>query len=109
MLARLQMSLAHAMRRVAFSAGAGICFLVGAAFMTVAGWIYLVETTSTQTAALIVGAVWLALGFVLLGMSRIRRVPPVPVAQPTPVAGPLGLAEAFIVGLQAGRGTSKGN
>lgn len=104
MLARLQMSLAHALRRAAFSTGAGLCFLVGAAFLTVAGWIYLVETTSTQTAALIVGAVWFAGGFILLGLSRPRKTPP-PVAA-TPQTNALGLAEAFIVGLQAGRGTS---
>ncbi|QDC09982.1 hypothetical protein FHY55_12335 [Oceanicola sp. D3] len=102
------MSLAHAVRRLAFSAGASLCFLVGAAFLTVAGWIYLAETTSTQTAALIVGAVWFAVGFILLGLSRVK---PVHAVAPPPAAaapGPLGLAEAFLFGLQAGRGTSKG-
>lgn len=102
------MSLAQGLRRVAFSAGAGICFLVGAAFLTVAGWIYLVETTSTQAAALIIGAIWFALGFLMLGMARLRPAPP-PATRPAPPAGALGLAEAFLFGLQAGRSTNKGN
>jgi len=113
MLAGLQLRLALGLRRAAYSAGAGVAFLIGAAFMTVAAWIYLAETTSTQSAALIIGAVWFALGFILLGLSRLHRVPVAPpAAAPAPgtvppTTGGFGLAQAFLFGLEAGRGTAR--
>ncbi|MCO6381832.1 phage holin family protein [Oceanicola sp. 502str15] len=114
MLQALKLSLAQGLRRAGFSLGAGLCFLVGAAFLTVAGWIFLVETTSTQTAALIVGAIWFALGFILLGLSRVRPASHHAATHHTakPAHGPakadpFGLAQAFLFGMQAGQNTGR--
>lgn len=111
MLATLQARLATGLRRAAYSAGAGVSFLIGAVFFTVAAWIYLAETTSTQTAALIIGAVWLGLGFILMGLARsgsprkARRQGSS--ARGERSSGDPGLAQAFLFGFEAGRGTSK--
>lgn len=118
MLAQIQERLARGVRRAAYSTGAGICFLVGAAFLTAAAWIYLARTTSPELAALIIGAVWLGFGFILLGLGSAGRAPrhappvadphrpPEKEAPPSPPSG-FGLAQAFLFGLEAGRGTAR--
>ncbi|SIN87402.1 hypothetical protein [Vannielia litorea] len=111
MLTGLKLSLAQGLRRAAFSAGAGLCFLVGAGFLTVAGWIYLAETTSAQTAGLVIGAIWFAAGFVLLGLANLRpaaaRRPHHAAHPPRPQPDGFGIAQAFLYGLEAGQGSAR--
>lgn len=117
MLAQIQERLAQGVRRAAYSTGAGLCFLVGAAFLTAAAWIYLAETTSPELAALIIGAAWVGFGFILLGLGSGGRTPRRHAAPPDPAAPPethsvpppsgFGLAQAFLFGLEAGRGSAR--
>jgi len=107
MFERLQNSARFAVRRAAFSGGAALCLLVGAGFLTVAGWLALVAITSAQVAALIVGCIWVGAGFVLLALGQMRPKVDVPPVERNPnveaAANGASLAEAFIYGLESGR------
>lgn len=118
MLAAITLRAKHAARKAALSTGAAICLLIGAAFLTVAGWIALVELTSTLHAALILGALWVGVGFVLLALAQLRPRVKLPPAEAAPGLGRAslgaglgasagaGLVEAFIFGFEAARGRS---
>lgn len=103
---------ARAARKTALGAGAAISFLVGAAFLTAAAWIYISAVADTLTAAIVIGAVYVGLAFVLMGFAGAKsstsspspdrvRTPPTP-APDDPTADFPPLARAFIVGLQTG-------
>lgn len=107
MFANLFLSMRFAMQRAAFSAVAGILMLVGLAFLTAAAWIGLATAYSTLVAALVIGCVYMGLGFVLLAMASLRRPLPPPVAPAVPPAAPVGftaagLLGAFVQGIGAG-------
>lgn len=114
MLAAITLRAKHAARKAALSTGAAICLLIGAAFLTVAGWIALVELTSTLHAALILGALWVGVGFLLLALAQLRPRVKLPPAEAAPGLGRAslgasagaGLVEAFIFGFEAARGRS---
>ena len=66
---RLRLAISRAMRSVA----GGICLAVGAVFLTIAGWIALVDAYDALTAALAIGGGYFLLGIILLLSTRFRR------------------------------------
>lgn len=97
-----------AARAAAFSA-AGIVFCVtGLAFLTVALWVLLAAEQGVLAAWTVLGLLYLVLGaaFMLLAGRKDNTTPVAPIAAPTPAQGAepfLRMAEAFAVGMQAGR------
>ncbi|MBR2573199.1 MAG: phage holin family protein [Loktanella sp.] len=97
--------------RAAALSAAGIVFCAtGLAFLTVALWVLLAAHQGVLAAWTVLGLLYLALGtgFMLTAARKDRRVPPQPVTAPPPPpadsAEPfLRMAEAFAVGMQAGR------
>ena len=97
-----------AARTAAFTVAGVIFALTGVAFLTVALWVLLASYENTLVASTVIGLMYLLLGicFFLLGS---RSKPTVVAPRPTPQAPPktddpfLRVAEAFAVGLQAGR------
>lgn len=73
MLAGLTQHLRGAVRRAArtamLSATAALSLLIGLLFLTLAAWLYLVTVTTTTIAALILGAAYLGVGFLLLAIA----------------------------------------
>lgn len=115
MLGSVEVKAARAARRAALSFGAMICFGVGMAFLTAAAWIYLSMVANSLVAAAVIGAAYMGLGFILLGLSRLRPVPPAAYAAgagaaaagvygppPPPPTGEPPLTQAFLYGIQAG-------
>ena len=99
------MSLKLSLRRAGFGLGGAVLVAIGAAFLTVAAWITLVEMRDAQFAALVIGAVYVGLGLIVmvLGTRRPRYVPPA-----AATAAPLsmsGLSAAFAQGFGAGVAT----
>jgi vacuolar-type H+-ATPase subunit I/STV1 len=97
-------------RRTALSLGAGIAFIVGAVFLTIAAWIFLVAAYGALVAAFILGLIYLGLAAILLGTAMSHAAPDHPHSacdcdatrsQPTPPEGMPPLVEAFIFGLSA--------
>jgi len=95
-------------RAAAFSAIGVIFALTGLGFLTVALWILIATYESPLVAHAVIGALYLFLGvcFLALGGQKSESRPAEPVESPpqTPAKDPiLQMAEAFAVGLQAGR------
>ncbi|MFG6517949.1 phage holin family protein [Sulfitobacter sp. 1A13496] len=62
-------SLRRALRTAMLSAGAALFLLIGLLFLTLAAWLYLITVATPLTAALILGAVYFGIGFLLLAMA----------------------------------------
>ena len=71
----LRGSLRRALRTAMLSAGAALFLLIGLLFLTLAAWLYLITVTTALTAALILGAVYFGVGFLLLAMAGSDRAP----------------------------------
>ena len=91
-------------KRAGLMTGGLLFCAVGMAFMTTAAWLALVPVVGMQTAAFIIAAAYLGVGFVLIGIgvkssgSEERQAQPVPEAT---TEGPP-IVQAFMYGLQAG-------
>lgn len=95
-------SLKMSVRRAGFGLGGALFMLVGLGFLTVAGWITLVEIRDAQFAALVLGCSYFGLGLVVavLGGRRHHVAPPVGHG-----ANMSGLSAAFAQGFGAGAAT----
>lgn len=90
--------------------GAALAFVVGIAFLTAAIWIYIAATVDTFTAAIVLGAIYVGLGFILLGLASARAkdgadpagVKSAPQPDPDPPSNLPPLAQAFMFGMEAG-------
>ncbi|MEX3316102.1 phage holin family protein [Sulfitobacter sp. PS-8MA] len=112
MLAGIMQHLRGSVRRAArtamLSVGAAIMLLIGLLFLTLAAWLFLITIASAMTAALILGALYLGIGFIMLAMAGAedRAAPSKPSAK-APSAqehdGGKNLAMAFLAGLSAGQ------
>ncbi|MBI6629416.1 phage holin family protein [Pontibaca salina] len=110
MFARVEQKVTRVARKTALGTGAALALLVGIAFLTAAAWIYIAATTDTFIAALVLGAIYLGLGFVLLGLASSRErggsdPAGVKTAPETNAEAPSNLpplAQAFIYGIEAG-------
>ncbi|SNR25576.1 phage holin family protein [Puniceibacterium sediminis] len=98
-------------RAVAFSLAGAVFLSIGAAFLTFAAWLMLERWGGAIFAAQVVGSVYFASGLIFFAIAsaqkrRVYRRPP-----PTPAAGApdpvLQMIEGFLMGLAAGRGTSR--
>lgn len=69
MLQAIEAKAARAARKTGLAVGGGLCFVVGAAFLTSAAWIYLSQVLDTLSAALIIGGVYAGVGLVLFGLA----------------------------------------
>lgn len=105
MFHRLEQKIEHAVRRTAFGLAASVCMAIGLAFLTVAAWIWLVAIAGALEAALIIGAIYMGVGFILLALAA-RRPPQRRYVAPDVPPMP-DLASAFAQGL--GRGMSLRN
>ncbi|MBQ1203101.1 MAG: phage holin family protein [Loktanella sp.] len=99
-----------AARAAAFTVVGVVFALTGLGFLTVALWLALAEYENALMASAVVGVVYLVLGtvfFLIAGSRRARSVTPSQQAAPPPMAGDyepfLRMAEAFSVGMAAGR------
>ncbi|MEJ6396707.1 hypothetical protein V8J84_02200 [Yoonia sp. 208BN28-4] len=97
--------------------------MVGAAFLTVAGWITLVPMIGLETTAFVISAIYFGLGLILLGVASssddsstsesvspsvkasATSSAPKPDSPTSPEAPPL--MQAFMYGLQAGSQAEK--
>lgn len=110
MFARVEQKVAQAARKTALGAGAALALLVGIAFLTAAAWIYIAATVDTFIAAIVIGAFYVGLGFVLLGLASAREksgpepagVKSAPEPNPDAPSNLPPLAQAFIFGMEAG-------
>ncbi len=96
LLEGIRTELRTAARRAGFSALGALFLVAGLGFLTTALWIALAATQGALTAALVIGALYLGLGFLLLALAA-RRNPSARKADQFPA-----LMEAFMVGLTAG-------
>lgn len=109
----VQAKIEDAARRAAFFSVGGVLCAVGAGFMTVAAWILLATSYDTQTAAFVIGCVYLGAGFVMLGLGtgkrrHHRRPAPAKSHLPQEDLSPLQLvAVAFIQGFEQGSSLRK--
>jgi len=114
MIALIEARIALAARRAAYGTAALAMILVGCGFLTAAAWIALARTTDALTAALVIGAVYVGLGLLILGVTSRRRyrVPArgttAAAAETTPRGDMLPAAvQAFFVGVSAGMSTGR--
>ncbi len=110
MLQTLEWSVRRALKRgVTFIIGL-LFVLIGAGFLTHAGFLVLEEWRGTAFALQVLGGLYVVIGGILMLASRRPRVPvpPAPVATAaTPgmgTAATVALLEAFMTGISAGRG-----
>ena len=98
---------ARLMARAAAFTVVGVIFAAtGLAFLTVALWVLLATYESAIVASAVVGLMYLILGIVFMVLAKRRHpaLPPVTPIQPVqPIEPFLRIAEAFAVGLNAGR------
>lgn len=102
----LRCSARHVARALALSAAGGLMVAVGAGFLTVAAWILLATSYGTLTAAAVIGAVYMGVGLIFLGLAgrrshRHHYHSPPPVDPTAHLVAQL--AEGFLTGLRAGR------
>lgn len=98
---------ANTAKRAGFLTGGLLLCCVGAAFLTLAGWLTLVPLVGMQTTATIVAATYLGIGLILIGIGArsgsdneaTKGLHDQP-AQ-TPTSGPP-IIQAFMYGLEAG-------
>ncbi len=103
----IEHKVAGAARKAGLVTASAVLTGVGAAFLTVAAWIYLSTLHSTGFAALIIGLVYVGAGVVVLAMALSRKPAPVaPASAPDALGGltPLQLVVvSFLQGLDQGR------
>ena len=104
----LRASVARAARTAMLSATGAFMLLIGLMFLTLAAWLYLVTVTTALTAALILGAAYLGVGFLLLAIAGSRdnspssRQPEADSGHPEH-DGLKNLVMAFLAGITAGQ------
>ncbi|MFG6589914.1 phage holin family protein [Sulfitobacter sp. 1A12157] len=104
----LRGSVRRALRTAMLSAGAALFLLIGLLFLTLAAWLYLITVTTALTAALILGAVYFGIGFLLLAMAGADAEGAAPPSRPKDPAtsehdGLKNLVMAFLAGITAGQ------
>lgn len=93
----------NAARAAAFTVAGVIFCLTGLGFLTVALWILIATYESVLVAHAVIGALYLVLGFCFLALGGQSTDTEAAPEQPAPKEPLLQVAEAFAVGLQAGR------
>ncbi|MBZ8118932.1 phage holin family protein [Roseovarius sp. LXJ103] len=107
MLDRAKHSAAQLARKTGLLTGGLLCIAVGAGFLTVAAWIALASAYDALMAAGITGAVYVGVGFVIIGLAgsgprgQMPQPEPKPKSAPRPSSAPP-LMQAFLHGMQAG-------
>lgn len=104
----LRGSVRRAVRTAMLSAGAAIFLLIGLLFLTLAAWLYLITVTTTLTAALILGAAYFGVGFLMLALagsdgSTARQAPQQEEPTSAEHDGLKNLVMAFLAGITAGQ------
>ena len=103
----LRGSIRRAARTAMLSASAALFLFIGLLFLTFAAWLYLLTVTSAMMAALILGAVYLGVGFLLLAIAGSSQQVPPPQAEESQAAsehdGMKNLVLAFLGGITAGQ------
>ena len=93
--------------------GASIALAVGAGFLTLAAWLFLVQVSTVLLAAVILGAAYFGIGLILLAtISARRRARERQRARERAENSSSGiqqLALAFLTGLRAGRSRRRGS
>lgn len=95
----------QAARSAALLSAGGLCLTVGAGFLTVGAWIFLVSVSDNLTAAIAIGAIYSGLGLVLIGVASSKGDSNGTITgqhqhQSDPQSPPL--VQAFLHGMQAG-------
>lgn len=103
----LRGSLRRAARTAMLSASAALFLFIGLLFLTFAAWLYLITVTSTLIAALILGAAYLGVGFLLLAIAGSGNQSPPAQAEEEHHSsehdGLKNLVLAFLSGITAGQ------
>lgn len=109
MFAQIDQKIARAGRKAALGVAAFASLAVGAGFLTLAAWIWLVTLTDPLVASIVIGCIYLGVGFILLACVKLLGGPVAAAPRPqaaasdppaTPDMPPL--MAAFIHGMQAG-------
>ena len=118
MFDRFKSKAAHTAKRAGLLSGGLLATLVGVAFLTVAAWTYLVQTTDALTAALVLGSVFTGVGLVVIGIASAQgdhsgeqaTSPGLASAnhQADHSSGQPPLMQAFLHGMQAGVSATQG-
>ncbi|MGX0978243.1 ABC-type multidrug transport system fused ATPase/permease subunit [Roseovarius sp. MBR-51] len=93
----------NAARAAAFTVAGVVFGLAGLGFLTVALWILIATYESALVAHTVIGALYLVLGFCFLALGSQSTDAETAPEQPPAKEPLLQVAEAFAVGLQAGR------
>ncbi|MBJ3761627.1 hypothetical protein ILP92_02535 [Maribius pontilimi] len=115
---RAQLTAKSIARKSVFGTLGGLFALVGIGFLGAAGWLWLADAYGALNANLIIGGIFILIGIVVIGYSRIppRIIPreqSAAMADPTRASAPpmsgnrtmtaASVAEAFLLGLAAAR------
>lgn len=106
MMHGIERKVADAARKVGLVTASAVLTCVGAAFLTVAAWIYLSSIHSSGFAALILGCVYVGAGVIMLAVALSRKPPPAPLQAQDGLSGlsPMQLVVlSFMQGLEQGR------
>ncbi|WP_146590027.1 phage holin family protein [Puniceibacterium confluentis] len=97
-------------RAITFSAAGAVLVAIGLGFLTAAFWMMLAELRSAIFAAQVVGFLYTGAGLILFAVARAQRrlyrAPPAAPAAAT-VDPFMKMIEGFLIGLDAGRRTSR--
>ncbi len=97
-------------RAVAFSLAGAVFLMIGVGFLTMALWLMLEEVRDAVFAAQVIGSLYVAAGLIFFAISSFQkrryRYPP-PGYAAAPVDPLMRLIEGFLMGLDAGRRSSR--
>ena len=106
---QIKQAAARAALRTAMLSGGAICVLVGIGFLTMALWLHLALLFGAILASLIIGAAYLGVGLIVMGLGIAKPAHesatasgPQPEAAPTDTSDAPPLVQAFLYGMQAG-------
>ncbi len=114
MIAQLRYFVARGVKRIALGASGILLMIIGAGFLTTAGWIVLEEMFDAKTAALIIGGGFVGAGVLVIGFAkhaqkREMRTAAMAASATAQTELPLAaLVAAFMQGIGAGSAARRG-
>lgn len=103
LVAQVRRRARNAARAAAFTVAGVVFGLAGLGFLTVALWILIATYESALVAYAVIGTLYLILGFCFMALGAQSTDAEAALTEPAPKDPFLQVAEAFAVGLQAGR------
>ena len=97
-------------QRAAFVSSGALFCLAGLAFLTLAGWFFLLTLMGPLEAALVLAGVYFGIGLILVGLGLRREAPEIEevTEEDVPVSDAPPIMQAFLYGMQAGAKAGSG-